>query len=329
MSTSTSAPTEQAPTESAPTEHRTVHSTAVAAPAEAVYAIVADAARWPQYFSPNIHVEHLEQGPGSERIRIWATANGEVQSWVSRRELDPGALRVTFRQEVSQPPVAAMGGEWTVRPTGDGHCLLELHHDFRAVDDDPAAVEWINAALDRNSAAELAGIRELAELGDRLDELVFSFEDTVHVAGSGADVLAFLDRADLWPERLPHVARLDLREEVPGLQLMSMDTRAADGSVHTTESVRVVLGPDRIVYKQTVVPALMSAHTGSWTVTPAGDGVDVTSRHTVTVRPEAVERVLGEGRTVADARAYIHRALSTNSGTTLRHARNFAEALRG
>jgi aromatase len=107
-----------------------------------------------------------------------------------------------------------------------------------------------------------------------------------------------------------------------------MDTKAADGSVHTTESVRVVRGGDRIVYKQTTVPALMSAHTGCWTLVPRGDGVDATSQHTVVVKPEAVEKVLGAGRTVADARTYVQNALSTNSRATLGHAKAYAEARR-
>ncbi|QKW21665.1 SRPBCC family protein [Kitasatospora sp. NA04385] len=310
-------------------QYRTLHSTAVDAPAETVYRIVADVTTWPQYFAPNVHVEHLEQTAGSERIRIWATANGEVKSWVSRRELDAENLKVTFRQEVSQAPVASMGGTWLVTPVDEGHSLLELHHDFTAVDDLPENVAWINAALDRNSESELAGIRQIAELGAELDELVFSFDDTVHVAGAGADVFDFLNRADLWPERLPHVAALDLQEDVPGVQVMAMDTSTADGSVHTTKSIRVVFGEDRIVYKQIAVPALMTAHTGRWTIVPVEGGVDVTSRHTVTLKPSAIERILGEGKTVADARAYVHRALSTNSTTTLKHAAAFAEARRG
>ncbi|MFD7666453.1 aromatase/cyclase [Streptomyces sp. NPDC059788] len=314
---------------SVPGKHRTLHSITVAAPAETVYGIVADVTTWPQYFAPNVHVEHLERTADTERIRIWATANGEVKSWTSRRTLDAAGLRVDFRQEVSQPPVAAMGGAWVVTPAGDAACLLELHHDFEAVGDDPAGVEWITAAVDRNSAAELDGIKELAEAAGELDELVFTFDDTVHMAADGADVFDFLNRADLWPERLPHVARLDLTEDEPGVQVMAMDTSAADGSVHTTESVRVVFGRDRIVYKQTTVPALMTAHTGRWTIEPAGDGVDVTSRHTVTLKPSAVEKVLGAGRTVADAREYVHRALSTNSTNTLKLARDHAEARRG
>ncbi|WP_051840074.1 aromatase/cyclase [Streptomyces sp. NRRL F-5126] len=314
-----------------PPVRTTVHSTDVAAPAAAVYAVVADVTTWPQYFTPNVHVEHLERGERSERLRIWATANGEVKTWVSRRELDPEALRVTFRQEVSTPPVAAMGGTWAVTATGPSTSRLDLHHDFSAVDDTPENVAWITSALDRNSAAELAGIKEVAEQADLMAELVFGFEDTVHVEGEGTgpDVFDFLNRSDLWPERLPHVARLDLREEVPGLQVMAMDTTTADGSTHTTESVRVVFGRDRIVYKQTTVPALMSAHTGQWTVTPVPGGVDVTSRHTVTVRTDTIERILGAGTGVAEAREFIHRALSTNSSTTLRYAKEFAEARRG
>ncbi|MFH8409710.1 aromatase/cyclase [Streptomyces sp. NPDC018019] len=309
--------------------HRTLHTVTVDAPAETVYGIVADVTAWPQYFTPNVHVEHLERDGATERIRIWATANGEVKNWTSRRVLDEAALRVDFRQEVSQPPVAAMGGAWVVTPVDDRTSLLELHHDFDAVGDDPAGVEWITAAVDRNSAAELANIKELAEAAGDLAELVFSFDDTVHMAADGAVVFDFLNRADLWPERLPHVARLDLTEDEPGVQVMAMDTSAADGSVHTTESVRVVFGQDRIVYKQTTVPALMTAHTGRWTIEPAGDGVAVTSRHTVTLKPSAVEKVLGPGKTVADAREYVHRALSTNSTRTLELARQYAEARRG
>ncbi|MEU5026177.1 aromatase/cyclase [Streptomyces milbemycinicus] len=313
----------------------TTHAITVLAPAATVYGIIADVADWPQRFAPNVHVEPLEQTPGAERIRIWATAGGVVKNWTSRRELDPDGLRVTFRQEVSAPPVAAMGGEWIVTAHGENVSRLELRHDFRAVDDDPSGVRWITAAVDRNSESELASVKKLAELGDELGVLEFTFEDTVFTSGDAALVYDYLYRADLWPERLPHVSQLDLKEypadntagvTEPRVQVMTMDTRTADGAVHTTESVRVCFEADRIVYKQTTTPALMTAHTGSWTISPAGDGLAVTSRHTVILNPAAVERVLGPDKTVADARMCVQRALSTNSTTTLRHARAFAEA---
>ncbi|MFF4797244.1 aromatase/cyclase [Streptomyces sp. NPDC001351] len=309
--------------------HAALHTAEIDAPAETVYEIIADVTRWPQFFAPNVHVEHLGKGEGTEHIHIWATANGSVKNWTSRRELDRARLTVTFRQEISTPPVASMGGTWVVLAEGDARCRLELRHDFTVVGDDPDGVTWVNSALDRNSAAELAGIKRVAEDCASLDEVMFEFADTVHIAEDGTRVFDFLNRADLWPERLPHVARLDFTEAEPGVQIMAMDTKAADGSVHTTESVRVVFGTERIVYKQTTVPALLTAHTGCWTIAPKGDGVDVTSQHTVIIRPEAVEKVLGAGKTVADARAYVQHALSTNSRATLGHAKDFAEVSRG
>ena len=306
----------------------TSHNTLVQAPPEAVYAIVADAPAWPMRFAPNVHVERLEQDRDSERIQIWATANDEVRTWISRRRLDPVARRVSFRQEVSSPPVASMAGEWILTSVGEGQTLLELTHDFTAVNGDPAGTDWIAQATDRNSAAELAAVKSLAEKYAQLGELEFTFEDTVHVDGAGGDVFDFLYRAQEWPERLPHVDRLDLREDLPGIQVMAMDTRTADGSVHTTRSIRVAFGRNRIVYKQTEVPALMTAHTGEWNIKPSGDGVEVSSRHSVTIRPEAVVRILGEGADVPAAREFVQRALSTNSTTTMKLAKAHAESLR-
>jgi aromatase len=305
--------------------HHTTHSIDVAASAEAVGRIIADAGSWPLYFGPSVHVEILERAAGTERLQIWATVNGDVRTWTSRRTLDPAGRRISFRQEISQPPVESMSGEWVITPAEGGGCRLDLLHDFQVVDNDTSGVEWVNTALDRNSTAELAGVRDLAGIADRLDELTFSFEDTVPIAGRGADVYEFLYRADLWPERLPHVARLSLTEEKPGLQVLSMDTRTPDGSVHTTESVRVCFEPDRIVYKQTTVPALMRAHTGCWTVRGEDGALLVTSRHSVIISPDTVTQVLGPDKSLADAVAFVHHALSTNSTVTLHRARALAE----
>src|SRR4051794_34497189 len=92
-------------------EHReTEHEITIEAPAEVVYKLIADVGNWPRLFPPTVYVDHVEKLGDDERIRIWATANGEVKTWTSRRSLDPVGLRVDFRQEVSSPPVAAMGG---------------------------------------------------------------------------------------------------------------------------------------------------------------------------------------------------------------------------
>ncbi|MGW0034870.1 aromatase/cyclase [Streptomyces sp. S1] len=317
---------------SAAVEHHTEHTVLIDAPPSEVYAVIADVTRWPVAFTPTVHAEVLEtvahdDGTSEELIHLWAQANGEVKDWTSRRTLDPQNLRVGFRQQLSAHPVAAMGGDWFAEPSGDGGTLVRLTHDYRAVDDSPEHREWIARAVESNSTAELARLKDVVEnaVADG-EEVTFSFEDSVTVAGSAADLFDFVDRADAWEERLPHVARVDFTERPGGVQVLEMDTRAPDGSVHTTRSVRLSLAPDRIVYKQLVLPGLLAAHTGLWTFTETDGGVVATSRHTVTVIPEKVTAVLGADRTLADAKAYVRKALGTNSLATLGLAKAYAES---
>ncbi|MFI7601229.1 aromatase/cyclase [Actinoplanes sp. NPDC049681] len=304
------------------------HEITVEAPARTVYRLIAEVENWPRIFPPTIYVDHLSRGEREERIRIWATANGEAKNWTSHRTLDPDALRVTFRQEVSAPPVAAMGGSWIIEALSETSSRIRLLHDYRAVDDDPAGLAWIEQAVDRNSRAELASLKTTVELAHADTELTFSFEDTVRIAGAAKDVYDFINEADRWPERLPHVARVGFTEETPGLQTLEMDTRARDGSTHTTKSYRVTFAPRRIAYKQVTLPALMTLHTGIWTFAEDGDGVAATSQHTVVLNAGNIEAVLGPEATVADAREYVRGALSTNSRATLEHAKAYAEARR-
>jgi aromatase len=301
------------------------HEIAVAAPAEAVYRLIAEVENWPRIFPPTIHVDQVEHGDGEERIRIWATANGEAKNWTSRRTLDPHALRITFRQEVSAPPVAAMGGAWIIEPLDAGHARVRLTHDYRALDDDPAGLTWIDEAVDRNSRSELAALRTNVEAAHAAADLTFSFTDSVTATGRAKDLYAFIDEAGLWAQRLPHVASVRLTEDTPGLQTLEMDTRAKDGSTHTTKSYRVTFPHHRIAYKQVTLPALMTLHTGVWTFEETSDGTVASSQHTVTLNTANITAVLGAEATVDDARAYVHTALSTNSLATLGHAKAYAE----
>jgi len=276
-------------------------------------------------FAPTVHVERLELKDQEERLQLWATANGEAKTWVSRRTLDRPGLRVGFRQEVPQSPVAAMGGEWVIEAVSESVCSVLLTHDYTAVDDVPDAEQWIAQAVDRNSTVELAALKASLEQGpDTRRDL--DFEDTVEIDGPLSAVHAFLHRAQEWPDRLPHVSRVELRELTGGLQHLEMDTLTKDGSTHTTASVRVCLPDNRIVYKQLVLPPLLSLHLGCWllTETPEG-GVLAASRHTVRLRPEAVVPSLGEGKTVEDAEAFVRGALGANSTATLLRAKAFAE----
>jgi aromatase/bifunctional cyclase/aromatase len=317
-------------------KYLTRHETEIAAPAERVYGIIADAAAWPLHFTPTIHVERTALGPADERLAIWASANGEVKHWTSHRELDAAQGRVTFRQEVSSPPVASMGGEWIVEPLDKARCRLVLLHDFDAVGDTPENVAWVEKATDRNSQTELANIKALAEDWEHRQELVFSFEDSIVVNGSPEEVYDFLYDAKLWHERLPHVGRIELREDVENVQHLSMLTVIKDGSSHTTESVRVCFpapgdaaageAPARIVYKQLVPPSLMTAHLGTWRFEQVPEGVRATSAHTVTINEATIAQVLGPQAGVEDAKQAVRAGAGGNSRATLALAKEFVES---
>ncbi|MEE4545921.1 aromatase/cyclase [Streptomyces sp. V4-01] len=305
------------------------HEITVQARAADVYRLLAEVENWPRLFPPSVYVDYLERDGNEERIRIWATANGEAKNWSSRRTLDPEALRIRFWQEVSAPPVAEMTGTWIIERIGDQESRIRLLHSYRAIDDDPEGLSWIDAAVDRNSKAELPGLKAQLELSAQNAELSLSFEDSVRVEGAAKDVYDFVNEAHLWTERLPHVAGVELTEDTPGLQTLRLETLTKDGSTHITESVRVCFPHHKIAYKQTTLPALLDLHTGYWTFEEGADGVTTaTSQHTVVLNAESIAAVLGPEAGVPEARRFIREALGGNSRATLRHAKEYAEARR-
>lgn len=306
------------------TVRETCHEITVSAPAESVYSLIADVDQWPEIFPPTVHATCEERNGNSELIRLWATANDTVKTWTSRRQHDPEELSVSFRQERSQPPVGGMGGTWTVESVSEAKCRVRLLHDFSAANGETADLDWISQAVDRNSRSELDALKSSAEATEA-GELI-TFEDTVLANGSPEDVYDFLNEAQLWTERLPHVARVRLEEETPGLQILEMDTSTKDGSTHTTRSVRVCQSSRSIVYKQVVLPALMTLHTGRWLISERADeSTTVTSRHTVRINIERIPEVLGPGADRAAAEQFVRTALSGNSLTTLNMAKDYAE----
>nr|QOP59274.1 cyclase/dehydrase [Nocardiopsis sp.] len=300
------------------------HTSVIQAPAEDVYRLIADVQDWPLIFPPSVHVEHESRSGQEEVIRIWATANGLPKTWTSRRRLDPRGMRVDFRQVVSSPPVASMGGAWTVEALAGGRSLVRLSHDYRALDQ--ADLDWIDQAVDRNSESELDALKRSAEAGLRGNRTRLTFEDTVRAKGRAEDLYAFVNDAGLWRERLPHVARVVLTEDTPGLQTLEMDTRSQDGSVHTTESVRVCFPYERIVYKQLRVPPLMTLHTGAWSFTQEGEEAVVTSRHTVVINEARIGPLLGADKSLEDARDFVRSALGRNSLATMNLAKDHVES---
>ncbi|MFE7778571.1 aromatase/cyclase [Streptomyces sp. NPDC057445] len=304
---------------------RTVHETEVAAPAGVVYGLIADAARWPLCFPADVYVERLRFDGVSERLRRWTTDGGAVTAVTLGRVLDASRRRVEFRQESPAAPLTATSGSWTVDALGTDRARLTLRQEFTA---GGALTGDTGRAAEAVGRAESAHLTRLAESWDRLDELVLSFQDSVRVEAPPQRVYDFLEQAGRWPDRLPHVARLDLAEAGEGVQVMTTQTLTPDGAAYTTESVRVCFpGRYRIAHKQIRTPAaLTSAHTGVWTVTGDASGSTVTSRHGVVLRPGAVTGVLGPDATPATARRHLREALGRESTATMEYAKRYAEA---
>ena len=121
-------------------------------------------------------------GQAQERIRIWATANGEAKTWTSRRVLDPRQLRDRVppggHHRRRWPRWAGPGSSSRRRGGVAGAAAARLPG---RVDDDPDDLAWIDQAVDRNSRSELAALKANVELAaTRPRTCVLTFEDTVH-----------------------------------------------------------------------------------------------------------------------------------------------------
>jgi aromatase len=313
---------------SEPVLHHSEHRLVVQAPARVLYDLVARADNWPVVFGPTVHTDYLERSAHEERFQLWALVNGQVATWRSRRSLNPQRQQISFEQEVSQPPVASMAGEWRFRPRPGGSTEVVLRHRYTAVDEEPATLDWIAQALERNSTAELGALGAVAGLGAPLADVLLSFTDRVELPGPAEAVHRFVHEADRWAERLPHVEAVRLTELGDGIQELAMDTLTPDGGTHSTRSVRVCRPAQWIAFKQLSFPDLLLGHSGLWTFRQNEDGgTSATIRHVALLNPDAVATTLGEGATLADARELVHRNLSANSRTTIGHAGEYARGL--
>ncbi|MEV4412208.1 SRPBCC family protein [Catellatospora sp. NPDC049609] len=290
----------------------------VAASAEVAFEIVNDLRNWPQFFPDGVHAE---PDPDGGQVRWWALEGEGVRQWTTRRTVDRQHLRVVTEQTDCAAPLQSVRSEWTFTPQGQHACEAELIVTVTAAPGAEGA-DAAAAQLD-GSAALVEKVKGLAEQWDELEQLVIEFEDPLFIAGQPQQIYEFLYAADKWPERVPHVTALKMTEEQPGVQFFDMDTVTPEGRAHTTRSVRICL-PHKIIYKQIGLPKLLDAHTGHWHFEQTPEGVTVTARHTATIKPSALN-LLGDGTTVADARRYLRRVLSTNSLQTLRHAQAYAE----
>ncbi|MFE2288769.1 SRPBCC family protein [Streptomyces sp. NPDC059443] len=299
--------------------HASEQTALVAAPADVVYGVLADAVRWPLLLPSPVHVERMDFDGVREQLRLWDMAGERVRSFHVRRELHPRSRTVEFSEEDTARLGAPTTGTWTVEARGTTESVLTLRQE-RTLESLPAAESERSRQEWRAEPAErLAQVKTIAERWERLDELLLSFEDSVYVEGPAELVYDFLYRIEDWPQRVPHVESAEVTEDVPGVQMAALDSCATPGGGTVgTRSVRLCFpAAERIVYKELVTPELIAAHSGEWSLVPEGGGVRVVCAQQVMLREEAVEGVLGRGTELVEARRYVRTWLGRTSNETL------------
>ncbi len=301
-------------------------SVPVQAAADAVFEAVVDVENWPQLLRGVVHVERTVRDETADEAQIWVLRGTDaVATWTSHRSLDRAARRVAFRNDPPAGPTTKSGGEWRVTEAEDGGCVLTVRHTLTPRPDVPAAaVEEMAAGVAKHSEAQLDELRQAVEQRDELAELTITFDDPLFIGGTAEDSYELLYRADQWPDRFPHVTRIDMTEDDRGVQFFDMDTLTPDGRAHTTRSVRICMAHHKIVYKQISLAPLLTAHRGHWLFEQTPEGVIATARHSATIKPAALD-MLFPGATVQDARRYLRKVLSANSVSNLRFAKEYAE----
>jgi len=151
--------------------HHTEHTMTVDSPTEIVWEVLADIEGYARLFPPTQEATLLESSDSHQIARLVVDVSGELQTWTTRRELFVDRKVITYRQLETAPLVGHMSGEWRILSFGE-QTQLVLTHDFEVrepVGDkiagrfSPAEAEQLlQAAVERNSHADLAAVRDEA-----------------------------------------------------------------------------------------------------------------------------------------------------------------------
>lgn len=146
----------------------TEHTVTVEAPADVVYAVLVDVEGYADLFPPTQSVTMLEETDTYQIARLVVDVSGQIQSWVTRRDLDRDRRTIAYRQLETAAMVEYMGGEWRALPLSEERTQLVITHDFaarptEAVPSAEEASDLLAAAVENNSHADLDAVRKEAE----------------------------------------------------------------------------------------------------------------------------------------------------------------------
>ncbi|HEU5333325.1 MAG TPA: hypothetical protein VFU73_11180 [Actinocrinis sp.] len=305
------------------TLHRTERDTVVAAPAPDVLALLTAVADWPLLLARIVHVEPLALDGAARLAHVWGLSPRGIDDWVCRVRADPAGRALHVAHVVARAPASALSARWHAAPLDPGHSRLTLFQEFEAIADDPDAVRLLGRLFGATAESDLASVRDAAEIHAAHPGCRFTFGECVPLErGDSADAaFDFLSRPEKWPENLPGIASVSLREEQPGTQWLEMGVEEPDGSVRAELTARVCFPRRRLIVQKDVRPrVLLFSHTSRFAVERQVNGTMLSCRHTVVLDPGAVTAALGPEATLADASDKVRRVVSAESLVTLRRA---------
>ncbi|MCH5670861.1 cupin domain-containing protein [Streptomyces gilvus] len=136
----------------------------VDAPLDFVWEITNDVRSWPDLFTEYSAVEVLESGPDTVtfRLTMHPDDDGNVWSWVSRRETDR-ASRTARSQRIETGFFEYMHLRWVYEPTEDGRTRMRWQQDFTMKPQAPIDDAAMQERLNRNTAVQMKAVKHALE----------------------------------------------------------------------------------------------------------------------------------------------------------------------
>lgn len=133
------------------------------APMDLVWDMTNDVPNWPDLFTEYASAEVLERDGNTIRFRLTMhpDENGRVNTWVSERTSDP-ATRTVRAHRIETGPFDFMNIFWAYREV-DGGVEMRWEQEFHVKDEMPFDDDAMAAHLLKNSAIQMAAIKERIE----------------------------------------------------------------------------------------------------------------------------------------------------------------------
>ncbi len=269
------------------------HSVVCRAPAARVHQLISRTEDWPAVLTPCEAVRVLRRDGRTELVEITARLHGRRMTWQSRRTVRPELLGVDAELLQPMPLVADMRTTWRVFALDAARCVLLLEHDYalceevrglvEGVTTHAEAAEFIASAVDANSLAELADLRETAEASPSPveagstatpDGSATSRDHAMRhsvLCGAPADAVYRVVRdTSLWPRLFEACTAADVVAGEGDVEVVRIGA-VQQGRPVAWETRRHHLdGIHRVYYELPVPMPLLESMSGEWRVIPIG-----------------------------------------------------------